>query len=102
MLAFTSVYFSESRLFNGLRSIQIKNFSPPCLRLCTTCAPPPRGSSSMPNFTRADGDCHSMNSEFLQEMPDSVMAVNDPADRRPGKEESRFIHGATWRRSRTD
>jgi hypothetical protein len=27
MLAFTSVYFSESGLFNGLRAIQIKNYA---------------------------------------------------------------------------
>src|SRR5450755_3264713 len=33
MLTFTSVYFSESGLFNGLRPIQIKKILPPALAL---------------------------------------------------------------------
>ena len=40
MLAFTSVYFSESGLFNGLRPIGIKKFCPFTLRLHGLMDPP--------------------------------------------------------------
>jgi hypothetical protein len=38
VLAFTSVYFFESRLFNGLRAIQIKKFPLPLRLASTGCA----------------------------------------------------------------
>jgi hypothetical protein len=44
VLAFTSVYFSESGLFNGLRPIQIKKISPPvtlCLKRHNRVPPAP-------------------------------------------------------------
>src|ERR1700730_15390003 len=68
MLAFTTVYFFESGLFNELCAIQIKNFPSPRLRLCTTSRSVATRSRAHRQASPADGDCHTMDSEFLQDI----------------------------------
>ena len=66
LLAFTSVYFSESSLFNALQAIQIKivPFAVPGLNASITC------SSRSPSVRLSSGDAFlhrkidNMNSEF--------------------------------------
>jgi hypothetical protein len=68
VLAFTSVYFFEPGLFNELRAIQIKNF----LSLVSGCVQPPlrppREARVTAKLPPAGGDCHTMESEFLQDI----------------------------------
>jgi hypothetical protein len=77
MLAFTSVYFLETGLFNGLQPFQLKNFPAPRLRLCTTYLFGVKRRSAKIERLPIRNKYRSMNSGFMQWIYDFLSVADD-------------------------